>query len=453
VRPFLLPENLAVDQRLLDLIERYRATYLDYFLAQFDAARTSGRRGGFFNINSVTGQPYPHSWCYSWTDGRSLGEFSAARLAAPGDADRLDAYIEHLHECLVQRYERNGYFPHLVDDATNLAVDDPMNVKLGPDQSSFSHIFVLNGFFQYALLRDSRTAWSMGMRLLDELETALSADRFLEGAAPRPAGQRAQGPFMIALGACADILESLAALHGANSTSFQERAGRFLELGRRCIQQILANHLRLRDHAFWEVSQDGQGVRDEEGRVVTDPGHTIEFSGFAGRFAPFIEHDAGVELRQTARRIFRWAATVGFHPQRDLIYKNVDRDTGIPIRDALVHDIAARVSSQVFEQFYRGCTEPVRVATFPWWVPMELVATASVLRQGDDSGQVDAHLLRAVAGIFTYYPNERIGGLCYQNMADGYFQYLDMPPAVLALDLMHSHRSMRVFLRQMGAGR
>jgi len=446
---FRVPDNLAPDDRLLELIERYRATYLDYFLAAFDQSRTAVNRGGFFNINSVTGRPYDHNLCYSWTDGRALGELSAARMARLGDPELVDAYVEHLYDALVERWELNGYFPHVVVDTTNLPADDPMNVKLGPGQSSFSHTFVLNGIFQYALLRDSAEAWERGMALLEDLEASLRDDRFLEGAAPRPAGRRAQGPFMIALGALADILESLSALYGRDSDVFHDRAARFLEVGRLCVEHILANHLRPEDHAFWELNENGQALRDEEGRVVTDPGHTIEFTGFAARFAAFLGPDEGAALLGTVRRIFRWAAAAGFHSERDLIYKNVDRDTRAPIQDAFVETIVETVSPEVFREHFGGRTDPVRIATFPWWVPMELVAAASILRRGDNSGEVDQHLLRAVRGIFTYYPNERIGGLCYQNMADEYFEYIDVPPATHSLDLMHSHRSMRVFLREM----
>jgi hypothetical protein len=79
---------------------------------------------------------------------------------------------------------------------------------------------------------------------------------------------------------------------------------------------------------------------------------------------------------------------------------------------------------------------------------MELLAAGSILRRVDPGDEVDALMLRAARGIFKYYQNERIDGLCYQNIGDGFFDYINVPPATCTLDLMHSHRSLRVFVRE-----
>ena len=68
----------------------------------------------------------------------------------------------------------------MVCDDTDLAAADPMNVPVAE-------------------------AKGLALRLLeDRLAAALRSDRFFEGAKPPPSGQRAQGPFMISLGALAD---------------------------------------------------------------------------------------------------------------------------------------------------------------------------------------------------------------------------------------------------------
>ena len=76
-----LPKGLGTVDGLRPHIERYRVQYLSYFLDRFRGAHRSDYRGGYFNINSVTGEPYDHRLCYSWTDGRSLGELSASLVA------------------------------------------------------------------------------------------------------------------------------------------------------------------------------------------------------------------------------------------------------------------------------------------------------------------------------------------------------------------------------------
>lgn len=443
-----LPDDLAINADLCEFVESYRSRYLDFFLDYFEIHHAKGSRGGYFNINSVSGRPYEHNHCYSWTDGRSLGELTAAYLYGLGDRERLRAYIEHLRGALIERYELNGYFPHVVDERTNHAVVHELNVRLKPGQSSFSHVFVLNGLWQYALVLGATGADNLHVQLLDELAHALSTDEFLEGAAPRPSGQRAQGPFMIALGALTDILETMKSLWNAEPERLRRETAPLVTLGRGLVQHILTNHYRAEDNAFWELSQDGTAVTDTERHIVTDPGHTLEFTGFAARFAAFLPDTERFELLRTCRAIFLWAVRRGFHASRDLVYKNVDRDTGQPIRDAVVADIRAVVAPEVYAKHFANVPPPVPVATFPWWVPMELIAAGSLLRQGDETGAVDEFILRAIRGIFAYYPSAAIDGLCYQTIGDGFFSYIDIPPATATLDLMHCHRSMRVFLRE-----
>lgn len=443
------PEPLAIDAPLREFIERYRANYLRFFLDYFQANHRPGYRGGYFNINSVTGQPYDHHCCYSWSDGRSLAELSISHLLDLGDRQALKDYATHLRDALIERYELNGYLPYVVDDATDRATDDPLNVPLSPAQSSFSHIFAMNGFFQYALIFGDERAEELGSVLLDGLESALRSDEFLDGAEPRPKGERAQGPFMIALGAITDILETLETLHAADSPAFAEKAAGFLSLGRECVAYILGNHHRPEDNAFWEVSRDGEPVRDSEGRAITDPGHTIEFTAFTARFAAFLPADEGRSLLATSRDILLWAARNGLHPTRDLICKHIDRDTLQPIKNDCVENIAGKVPPAVAQEHFAGQTEPVWIVTYPWWPLMELLAAGSILRCVDPGDEVDALMLRAVRGIFEYYQNERIDGLCYQNIGDGFFDYINVPPATSTLDLMHSHRSLRVFVREM----
>lgn len=437
----------AVDDKLYRLLEQYRATYLEFFLKQSELNHRPGYRGAYANINSVTGRPYAHHCCYSWTDGRTLGELSATWAAGLSDDPRLRAYADHLCEVLLERYHRNGYFPHVVEDKTNLATADRMNVPIGAGESSFSHAFVIDGLLQYGLAFGSEPALALAWQLMGDLDASLRDDRFLEGPAPRPTGRRAQGPFMITLGVVANALETLDRLQATRDSNPANGADRLLPLGRECLQHILSYHHRPADHAFWEVNQDGEALRDGQGRVVTDPGHTLEFTGFAARLAAYLEPQERDETLRTCLAIFLWAAARGFHPTRDLIYKNVDRDSGEPIANETVADISQVVSADMLQRHFGGKAQPATLATFPWWIPMELLAAGSVLRCEDVRGEVDQFILRAGRGILAYYRNPRLGGLCYQNIGDGFFDYIDVPPATPTLDLMHCHRSLRLFLR------
>jgi hypothetical protein len=112
-----------------------------------------------------------------------------------------------------------------------------------------------------------------------------------------------------------------------------------------------------------------------------------------------------------------------------------------------VPNIRAIVSDSAAHEFFPDTSGPIELATFPWWVPMELLAAGSLLRHGDTTARVDPYILRAVRGVAHYFRNDRIGGLCYQNIGDRFFEWVDIPPATPTLDLMHSHRSLRIFLR------
>ncbi len=218
-----LPDEVKLDEEFCELMESYRANYVGFFLDRFDKKHTPGYKGGYFNINSVTGRPHDHHRCYSWSDGRALAELAICHMGDLADREVLARYVEHLYTVLQERYELNGYLPHVVDERTNLATDHPANVSIEPGASSYSHVFVMNGMFQYGLIFGRAEALSLAERLLDDLTHALDSDRFLENGAPRPKGHRAQGPFMIALGAFADILETLETLHGRTSPEFERQ--------------------------------------------------------------------------------------------------------------------------------------------------------------------------------------------------------------------------------------
>jgi len=68
--------------------------------------------------------------------------------------------------------------------------------------------------------------------------------------------------------------------------SFEAEADHLLRLGRECLLHIVSHHHRGEDHAFWELIRDGQALCDDQGRVVTDPEHTLGFTGVAARRPP-----------------------------------------------------------------------------------------------------------------------------------------------------------------------
>ncbi|HJN17468.1 MAG TPA: hypothetical protein QGH10_18325, partial [Armatimonadota bacterium] len=381
-----------------------------------------------------------------------LGELCASVVAGLEDAARIRPCAEHLSDVLQERHQLNGYLPHVVSATTNRATDDPMDVDPGHAGASFSHCFAANGLIQHGLVFGSSDALRLGRELLAGIETSLESDRFLAGATPAPKGHQAQGPYMITLGVLADCIETLDALHGPDSDEFASAARDFLRIGPHLIETVLTYHSRPSDGAFWEVRCPTGPVRNADGRVVVDPGHAIEFTGFAARFARYLTEPDASRVRNSVRTILEWVARAGVHPTEHLLYKNVDRDTGEAIADVHVQNPRGFVSEPVFESHFGGRDAPVQIATLPWWAPWELLAAAACLRGGAED-RLDPTIALTVRAIFKHYPNDVIEGLCLQTTGDGFLSYVDIPPAMPALDLMHVHRPARVFIREMrGAG-
>ena len=107
-RTWRVPEPVELGPRLLEFVEAYRAHYLEYFIRLFEAQHCPEHRGGYYDVNSVSGQPYGTGGCYSWSDGRVLGELCASVVAGLEDAARIRPCAEHLSDVLQERHRPMG---------------------------------------------------------------------------------------------------------------------------------------------------------------------------------------------------------------------------------------------------------------------------------------------------------------------------------------------------------
>ena len=238
---------------------------------------------------------------YGWIQGRGLEALAghAAWLAQYDDpesqtlAARLRAIAEPVLVSLRQMRAKNDghlYF-FMRPDGTPFALDDdgqPQNIPLDADAASnFSDLFCAKGMIAGARLLADEAALREATDYAQRVSADLWARRFVSDQQPldptnpiaHVPGRFDHGPYMINLGTCA-----------LNAAIGDTQA---IEEGLRLIDYELAYYAnrngRISDFSdgdFWESIDDkGAPYRDGEGRVLCDPGHSLEFVGLALKFA------------------------------------------------------------------------------------------------------------------------------------------------------------------------
>ena len=282
-------------------------------------------------IDLKTGRNFPaddairgRTAIYGWIQGRGLEALAGHAIWLDScdnpESHALAARLRDIAQPVLARLRRmraanDGhlyFFMH--PDGTPFALDDrgqPQNIPLPADApSNFSDLFCAKGMLAAArLLRDDdaeREAHAYAHRV----STDLWARRFVSDQQPldptnpiaHVPGRFDHGPYMIHLGTCA-----------LNATAGDKNA---IEEGLRLIDYELAyyaNHNgRIGEFAegdFWEsIDEKGAPYRDNEGRVLCDPGHSLEFVGLALKFARAMRASSAArpsQLRVLARSLSR----------------------------------------------------------------------------------------------------------------------------------------------------
>jgi mannose/cellobiose epimerase-like protein (N-acyl-D-glucosamine 2-epimerase family) len=157
-------------------------------------------------------------------------------------------------------------------------------------------------------------------------------------------------------------------------------------MGLRLARWVLGRHVNLagrwpglRDHDLVEfIAQDGGPAHDLEGRIISDPGHTLEFVGLFLKFRAAVQRSGG-DTAQQAQELARMARLMpailarafdnGFRPAVGGIIKSLDLLTRRAIDD-----------------------------TMPWWSLPETIRAAAALLRAVDLPE-DAQLCRRVISL------------------------------------------------------
>jgi hypothetical protein len=354
---------------LRTLVEPYWAMILAQLRAVLDRTERSEHYPWVdTKFNLITGEELPPTHpllgrdvISGWVQGRGLESvvrFATWMTRFAGD-DEVDGLIERARRLaanllarLQQARALNGghlyFFMTSSGRAFVLGPDmERSGVALGPSSPySYSDLFCAKGMYAAAnLLGDSISARDARAFCKNVYRGILA--RSFRSDQPQPAagarswvpGAFSHGPYMIALG--------MAALFAEFEPSYEAAA-----LGLTLAEHILAAHVnldgkwpRLREYDLVEfVDEAGDPYVDESGRIVSDPGHSLEFVGLFLKFSRAVRSHGGAtpaqqealqRIEQIMPALMTRAFSNGFRPELAGICKTVDLLSRRPMDDTM----------------------------------------------------------------------------------------------------------------------
>lgn len=262
-------------------LQQWRDKYRDLNLASLQwLLQRPALPGGWLNtkVHSITLQDYDASdgargpdITYGWIQGRGLealvNHAAFARESDPDLAATAEEKARDLYEALAQLYERygTGYFLYDANlDPTYFDADGQKQIQYsGADFGTFSEVFMLKGLISGAAAYNAPRL-QQWCRYLDRVVDRIENGRFLQNErqklseAALAAETENYGPRMILTGAAAML----------------RRLGLKADFGDRFIDHVLTRHTDRRSGL----------LLDTPAGDLCNPGHAIEFFGFALEF-------------------------------------------------------------------------------------------------------------------------------------------------------------------------
>ncbi len=208
-------------------------------------------------------------------------------------------------------------------------------LKLTKESSyGFSDLFAAKGMVAAARYLELQDAETEAMEYCRRVDDSIHRGRFITDqisldprnpTAPRP-GRHPHGAFMIQIGAAALLAE-----HGIPES---------VEMGMRLIRHEFRTYVNLngrapglREYDFWEAVDDDGRPFEENGKILSDPGHVLEFIGLTLKYTSAVRVNAlagprqlkeiaGVEAHMSALLEHTFAG--GFQPRAGGICKVFD---------------------------------------------------------------------------------------------------------------------------------
>ena len=237
---------------------------------------------------------------YGWIQGRGLEAVAGhiKWLQTTQDSNRralaeqltvmLRDILENLEELRAKNRGRMTFM--FSPDGTPLTIANDgeiVQAEIPANSSNFSDLFYAKGLFAAATELKIPSLAASAEKLFGDILDDISNNRFLNDqqqfdpknrVRPLP-GKHPQGPWMIALGGIA--------LFAAGAKD-EDSKQKWLDYGQMFIRHILDTHLNTGQHRDLELydfieSVDNQGApwREEDGAILSDTGHALEFIGLA----------------------------------------------------------------------------------------------------------------------------------------------------------------------------
>ncbi len=386
-------------------------------------------------INLLTGKDFSEDdplrgprMVYGWIQGRALEALVGHILwlrseTTDRETDDLCNHIQQIVIELLQQLQKthkknNGHlFFSMTADGDPVALDKWGNVrkikltKISP--FNYSDLFAAKGMYAAARFLENRELITEAKNYCLAVDHALWHDNFSsdqqqfhsQKKTPQKAQGRPFGPYMIQIGTAALLAE-----HGQNNES--------VEMGLQLIDYVLQNHVNLNNR--WPELQaydlceqiDDQGAPfQQNGFVLSCPGHVLEFVGLALKFTNIVKkHNlANPEQQRTVARIESLMPALlqqnfrnGFNPAGG-IFESVDLLTRKPIN-----------------------------SNMPWWSLPETMRAALACHEISGAEREKQHCLDVFAACHNafaeHYVRAELHGMAYQTL-DRFGKPVDAIPA------------------------
>ncbi len=202
-------------------------------------------------------------------------------------------------------------------------------------------------------------------------------------------GVKGHGSRMIALGGLALFAE-----HSSNPV--------WLKTGERFLSYIMENHVHLEEEGplqpydFWESIDERGEPLNQEGKILSDPGHALEFVGLAARLILKVRNGPLAEDKRLERfipdllGILKHCFSYGFNEQAGGLYKSFDLSARKPINSDM-----------------------------PWWNLPETIRAAGemlLLCPEKDKPDLQEILMKCSNSFFENYINPDVHLMAYQTL-------------------------------------
>ena len=380
-----------INKTLVADYRKYIELRLKFLLKRFH--RYPDFPGVHTGYNSITGEDFDEidNLPYAWINGRGICVLSRFAKYFPERASELDAFAGHIAARLERHWEINHHhFPFIAElDGREKVTGCPC-----PDgYKSYSDLYCGMGFLEYGTRNNDDRCLTIAENIFSETIQALKSNRFATEPSPTPEDRILENPFSVAL----DF---------ANEFYKQTGHVKYLQAGAELVTKLLDAYYIKEHSAFIEYAAlDGTPFENENNDYIVDPGHALEFCGFAIEFARLagktgLFSSLREQINVVTPDLVLWNFTHGWNKKHPGIYKTIEA-----------------VSRNVIN------------STMPWWIlPETMLSLVLAYEMTEDNIFLDKYI-QAHNAYFNTYMNPKTNFGPYQNIAGTSGKPVDIVPA------------------------